>query len=51
MSDINYNDIFIVGICMIGTSAVFASINLIPFIGMTTIGIILMGIGLLKRKK
>lgn len=50
-SDLHYQDLFIVGICAIGASAVFATISMLTFIGMSTIGVCLMAIGLANRSK
>lgn len=50
-NNLDYQGLFIVGICAIGASAVFATISMLTFIGMTGIGICLMAIGLANRSK
>ena len=50
-NDLDYQSLFIVGICSIGASAVFATISILTFIGMTGIGLCLMAIGLVNRNK
>ena len=50
-NELNYQDLFIMGICAIGAGSVFATISILTFIGMMGIGLCLMTIGLVNRKK
>jgi hypothetical protein len=50
-NELDYQGLFVVGICAIGAGSVFATISILTFVGMMGIGLCLMTIALANKDK